>query len=739
MKKRIYFLSLLLWGCAICIYAQENYTLDYSYFSNEEEGDYARINSIYYTDSADVVIPETVKHDGFTYSVHYITYGNGNYLRSISFPKGFVEIGYISFSNCQNLNKVVFNKDLKRIDRDAFFNCSKLSFIEIPASVSFIGYGAFTSKINGIGYGLKTAIIHCAGTFEYDDDKSYAHCHPFYPNTNLTTIIYTNPKAPENWVATTRTYVPDKEVYSSPLKNLTNTPHIIEMITFNENTFDYTGNTPNVTWTNNVEGYTASLDMPALKADAGTHVDTILATFIGEHPFTAKIPYRYTIKPVKLTAKVNNVSREYGEENPNFSISYSGFMSGDNENIFTTLPTVSTTATKSSNVGEYPITISGGVASNYEVEYKPGVLTIVKAPLSAQVADTSKVYGTANPNFKIKYYGLKNNETEPAWSQKPTFSTDAKAESGVGTYKINATNCVPVNYELGDITSGTLTITPANLTITANNSVRQYYEDNPNLKCVYKGFVNGDTEEALTVKPVLSTTATQTSTVGDYPIKVSGASCPNYEIAYVEGQLKITPRTLNVSVGNYERAYGEENPKFELTYEGFAGSENESSLTKVPKIATKATKTSDVGTYDITISDGEADNYEFNYSNGKLNITKVEQTLEWNQEFAELNIGDQLELTAKASSGLPITYTADNNTAIEIYNAGSKTYIDCKSAGQVVIRAVQSGNQNYYTSQRLSKSIIIKASSEKATQDVNNDGVVDTQDVLEIYKYIQEH
>ena len=52
-----------------------------------------------------------------------------------------------------------------------------------------------------------------------------------------------------------------------------------------------------------------------------------------DESFTANVVYRYTIKPAKLTAKVNNVSREYGEENPQFSISYSGFISGENESV----------------------------------------------------------------------------------------------------------------------------------------------------------------------------------------------------------------------------------------------------------------------------------------------------------------------------------------------------------------------------------------------------------------------
>ena len=55
---------------------------------------------------------------------------------------------------------------------------------------------------------------------------------------------------------------------------------------------------------------------------------------------------------------------------------------------------------------------------------------------------------------------------------------------------------------------------------------------------------------------------------------------------------------------------------------------------------------------------------------------------------------------------------------------------------------VPAGSEStYYASTYWNKFKNIKtiAAEEKVPQDVNGDGVVDTQDVLEIYKYIQEH
>ena len=46
--------------------------------------------------------------------------------------------------------------------------------------------------------------------------------------------------------------------------------------------------------------------------------------------------------------------------------------------MLTKKPTVTTTATKDSPAGEYPVTVSGAVAANYEITYVDGMLTVGK-------------------------------------------------------------------------------------------------------------------------------------------------------------------------------------------------------------------------------------------------------------------------------------------------------------------------------------------------------------------------
>ena len=91
---------------------------------------------------------------------------------------------------------------------------------------------------------------------------------------------------------------------------------------------------------------------------------------------------------------------------------------------------------------------------------------------------------------------------------------------------------------------GTLTVTPAALTITADDQTKVYGAALPTLTASYTGFVNGDTSASLTTQPTLTTTATASSHVSGnpYTITASGAVDADYSITYVAGASPSPPR-----------------------------------------------------------------------------------------------------------------------------------------------------------------------------------------------------
>jgi hypothetical protein len=88
-----------------------------------------------------------------------------------------------------------------------------------------------------------------------------------------------------------------------------------------------------------------------------------------------------------------------------------------------------------------------------------------------------------------------------------------------------------------------LTITPAPLTIQANDVSKVYGAAVPGLTASYIGFVNGDGPSSLAAPALLATTATAASLAGTYPITVGHAASPDYAITFRAGTLTVTPTT----------------------------------------------------------------------------------------------------------------------------------------------------------------------------------------------------
>ena len=92
-----------------------------------------------------------------------------------------------------------------------------------------------------------------------------------------------------------------------------------------------------------------------------------------------------------LTVTVTNASRQYGQGNPAFTYTVTGtLVNGDTyDTAVTGVPVYSTTATVTSPVGTYPISIAGGLNSdNYSTAFVNGTLTVSKGMPSVTVASS---------------------------------------------------------------------------------------------------------------------------------------------------------------------------------------------------------------------------------------------------------------------------------------------------------------------------------------------------------------
>ena len=183
-----------------------------------------------------------------------------------------------------------------------------------------------------------------------------------------------------------------------------------------------------------------------------------------------------TVTPVALTITANDKSKAYGAAVPTLTVSYAGFVNGDDETKLTTPPTVTTTATAASHVAgnPYSVTAAGAVDSDYTISYVAGSLMVTPVPLKITADDKSKAYGAALPSLTASYDGFVNGDTSAtlslAGNAPPTIVTTATAASHVAgsPYAITASGASDSDYTISYV-DGALTVTPVALTITADD------------------------------------------------------------------------------------------------------------------------------------------------------------------------------------------------------------------------------------------------------------------------------
>jgi len=110
------------------------------------------------------------------------------------------------------------------------------------------------------------------------------------------------------------------------------------------------------------------------------------------------------------------------------------------------------------------------------------------------------------------------------------------AGSYSGNINISAPNATAINVAMPFST-----VTPAPLTIKADDKTQFFGSPVPALTATYTGFVNGDTPADLASPPILTTTALAGSPVGQYPISLSGAASGDYDITLLPGVLSVLP------------------------------------------------------------------------------------------------------------------------------------------------------------------------------------------------------
>jgi gliding motility-associated-like protein len=200
----------------------------------------------------------------------------------------------------------------------------------------------------------------------------------------------------------------------------------------------------------------------------------------------------------------------------------------------------------------------------------------------------------------------------------------------------------------------------------------------------------------------------------------------------VQVTLTVSKAILTIIAEDKSRAYLESNPELTFICDGFAYGETLSVLDAIPSTSTEATANSPVGTYPIILTGGSDNNYEFNLEDGILTVTKIEQTVTFIAWPAELLVTKTGELQATASSGLQVFFESNDENLATV----TGSILRGISRGNVVIRAYQPGDNNYYNAESaISVEIISSHANIMNLFTPNNDGFNDHWEISDLDSY----
>ena len=142
---------------------------------------------------------------------------------------------------------------------------------------------------------------------------------------------------------------------------------------------DYT-----VVYTNVIDGVATNDNV-----NAGTVTATIAG--IGEWIDTTNVTFTIAKAPLTITADNLTVPFRTPAADVEYTLSYSGFVNGETNTVFTTQATATSTYDDATaKAGDtFPITVSGAVAANYEITFVEGTLTVGAAEAPTILGTTS--------------------------------------------------------------------------------------------------------------------------------------------------------------------------------------------------------------------------------------------------------------------------------------------------------------------------------------------------------------
>ncbi|WP_461637022.1 MBG domain-containing protein [Labilibaculum euxinus] len=325
----------------------------------------------------------------------------------------------------------------------------------------------------------------------------------------------------------------------------------------------------------------------------------------------------FSITQKSLTVTAENKTKEYdGAVFTGFTVTYSGFITGEDETDLSGTLVYSGSATTATNVGTgYVITPGGLTSSNYVITFADGSLDITLKVLTITAEDKSKEYdGAVYSGFTVTYAGFRIGEDETDLSGTLAFTGTASTAINVGTgYVITPGGLTSSNYHI-IFADGSLDITQKAITVTADAGQTKVYGD---ADPAFTYTASAALESGDSFSGVLSRATGED--VGSYAITIGTLSAgSNYDLTFVSKDFSITQKAITVTAdAGQTKVYGGADPTF--TYTTSSALESGDSFSGV----LSRTSGESVGSYAIlqgTLSAGS--NYDLTFVSKAFSITQ---------------------------------------------------------------------------------------------------------------------
>ncbi|MCT7564645.1 hypothetical protein N5U23_11640 [Aliarcobacter butzleri] len=307
-----------------------------------------------------------------------------------------------------------------------------------------------------------------------------------------------------------------------------------------------------------------------------------------------------------------------------------------------------------------------------------GTFTMYKANLDIVANSNSLVYNGQTQSVNGYSFGtnkLLGSDTK-ADLVGLTGTTTISSSKNVGNYATNLGG-TSNNYNI-NFTQGNLSITKANAIVSVNDSSKVYNGQNQNFDFSVSGLVGSDTKDSL-----VGLTGLQSSSknAGTYYSMATGTDT-NYNLNFVQGELKITKANATVTANSMNKVYNGQTQNLSgYSVIGLVGNDRMSSLTGITGDSVSG---KNAGTYNTNLS-GTDTNYNLIFVNGKLTINK-----------ANLTVSADNKSKIEGEINPSLTYVANGLIGNDTLNGSLSTTATITSqAGNYDIEKGSLSNSNY--------------------------------------------